>query len=50
MPERMEKAFQKLTNFSADIAHELRTTDTSLLTQTQVAVSQSRNVDPKLIS
>lgn len=42
---RMEEAFQKLSNFSADIAHELRTPITALLTQTQVALSQPRNVD-----
>jgi len=45
MLERMEEAFQRLTNFSADIAHELRTPVTNLLTQTQVALSQSRTVD-----
>lgn len=45
MLARMEEAFQRLSNFSADIAHELRTPVTSLLTQTQVALSQSRNVD-----
>ena len=42
MLQRMEEAFQRLSNFSADIAHELRTPVTSLLTQTQVALSQSR--------
>jgi len=45
MLARMEEAFQRLSNFSADIAHELRTPVTSLLTQTQVALSQSRSVD-----
>jgi len=43
MLARMEEAFQRLSNFSADIAHELRTPVTSLLTQTQVALSQSRS-------
>ncbi|MBL1274605.1 MAG: heavy metal sensor histidine kinase [Ectothiorhodospiraceae bacterium] len=43
MLERMEQAFQQLTHFSDDIAHELRTPVTSMLTQTQVALSQSRN-------
>lgn len=42
---RMEVAFQRLANFSADIAHELRTPVTNLLTQTQVALSKSRSVD-----
>ncbi len=43
MLARMENAFQRLSNFSADIAHELRTPITNLLTQTQVALSQSRS-------
>jgi len=45
MLARMEEAFHRLSNFSADIAHELRTPVTSLLTQSQVALSQSRDVD-----
>ena len=45
MMARMEEAFQRLSNFSADIAHELRTPVTNLLTQTQVALSQSRSVN-----
>jgi len=45
MLERMQEAFQRLSNFSADIAHELRTPVTHLLTQTQVALSQSRSND-----
>ncbi len=40
--ERMENSFQKLSDFSADIAHELRTPVTNLMTQTQVALSQTR--------
>lgn len=43
MLQRMEEAFQRLSNFSADIAHELRTPVTNLLTQTQVCLTQSRN-------
>lgn len=42
---RMEEAFQRLSNFSADIAHELRTPVAALMTQTQVALSQTRDVD-----
>ncbi len=42
---RIEESFQRLSNFSADIAHELRTPVTSLLTQTQVALSQARTPD-----
>lgn len=42
---RMEEAFQRLSNFSADIAHELRTPIAALMTQTQVALSQARGVE-----
>ncbi len=40
---RMDKAFDQLSNFSADIAHELRTPVTNLTTQTQVALSRIRS-------
>jgi two-component system, OmpR family, heavy metal sensor histidine kinase CusS len=40
---RMEEVFQRLSNFSADIAHELRTPITNLTTQTQVALSKGRD-------
>ena len=43
--QRMEEAFTRLSNFSADIAHELRTPITNLMTQTQVALSQARSSD-----
>ncbi len=43
--QRLEQAFSQLTNFSADIAHELRTPVTNLMTQTQVALSQTRNAE-----
>lgn len=42
---RVEAAFVRLSNFSADIAHELRTPITNLMTQTQVALSQPRSTD-----
>ena len=42
---RMEEAFLRLSNFSADIAHDLRTPVTSMMTQTQVALSRARTVD-----
>jgi two-component system heavy metal sensor histidine kinase CusS len=42
---RVDEAFHKLSNFNADIAHELRTPITNLMTQTQVALSRARGVD-----
>jgi len=45
MLERMDQSFQKLSNYAADIAHELRTPVTSMLTQTQVSLSKSRTVE-----
>ncbi len=41
--QRMEESFKRLADFSADIAHELRTPVTNLMTQTQVALSQARD-------
>ena len=45
MLDRIEESFQRLANFSADIAHELRTPITNLRTQTEVALSQSRDLE-----
>lgn len=45
MLHRLELAFQRLGAFSADIAHELRTPVSNLMTQTQVALSRSRNAE-----
>lgn len=45
MLERLEIAFRRLSDFSSDIAHELRTPLSNLLTQTQVALSRVRNAD-----
>ena len=42
MIDRLETGFQQLSNFSGDIAHELRTPITNLTTQTQVALSKAR--------
>jgi two-component system heavy metal sensor histidine kinase CusS len=41
--QRLEEAFTRLSHFSDDIAHELRTPVTNLMTQTQVALSQARS-------
>lgn len=41
---RLQEGVERLSNFSADIAHELRTPITNLTTQTQVALSQSRSI------
>lgn len=43
MLDRIEEGFQRLANFSADIAHELRTPITNLKTQTEVALSKPRS-------
>lgn len=42
MLARLDEGFTRLSNFSDDIAHELRTPLTNLITQTQVALGQSR--------
>lgn len=42
MLERLENSFHRLSDFSSDIAHELRTPVSNLMTQTQVALSQPR--------
>lgn len=41
---RIEDVFRRQANFSADIAHEIRTPITNLLTQTEIALSQPRTV------
>jgi two-component system, OmpR family, heavy metal sensor histidine kinase CusS len=43
MLRRVDEAFQRLSHFNADIAHELRTPITNLMTQTQVALSRARS-------
>ena len=45
MLDRLEYAFKRLSDFSADIAHELRTPVSNLMTQTQVALSKPRTAD-----
>ncbi|MFA6311352.1 MAG: heavy metal sensor histidine kinase [Sterolibacterium sp.] len=43
MLARLEDSFKRLSEFSSDIAHELRTPVSNLMTQTQVAVSKARS-------
>lgn len=45
MLKRLEEAFQRLSGFSSDIAHELRTPVSNLMTQTHVALSRTRGAD-----
>lgn len=45
MLHRIEDGFRRLSNFSADIAHELRTPVTNLTTQTQVVLSKARSIE-----
>lgn len=42
MLSRMEFVFQRQSNFTADIAHEMRTPITNLTTQTQIALNNAR--------
>lgn len=43
MLERLERDFERLSEFSSDLAHELRTPITNLLTQTQVTLTRDRD-------
>jgi len=45
MLARLEESFRRLSDFSSDLAHELRTPVTNLLTQTQVTLSRTRSID-----
>ena len=42
---RLDEAFQRLSAFSADIAHELRTPLSNLLTHTQVTLTRERSLE-----
>jgi len=42
---RLEESFQRLSDFSADLAHELRTPIHSLRMQTEVSLGKPRSVD-----
>lgn len=43
MLDRLQTAFGRLSDFSSDLAHELRTPISNLMTETQVALSRSRS-------
>ena len=45
MLARLEEAFHRLSDFSSDIAHELRTPVSNLMTETQVALSRPRSAE-----
>lgn len=45
MLQRVDKAFHRLSDFNADMAHELRTPIANLMTQTQVALTRARTID-----
>jgi two-component system heavy metal sensor histidine kinase CusS len=45
MLSRLEDSFRRLSEFSSDLAHELRTPIASLMTQTQVALSRARSAE-----
>jgi len=45
MLSRLEDSFRRLSEFSSDLAHELRTPIGSLMTQTQVALSRTRSAE-----
>ncbi len=44
MLDRLEDSFRRLTQFSSDIAHELRTPISNLMVETQVTLTQQRQV------
>lgn len=45
MLARLEDSFVRLKEFSSDLAHELRTPITNLMTETQVALTKARSAD-----
>lgn len=45
MLARVDKAFHRLSEFNADMAHELRTPIANLMTQTQVALTRARALE-----
>jgi len=45
MLDRLESALERLSDFSSDLAHEIRTPINNLMTQTQVCLSRSRDIN-----
>lgn len=45
MLARLQDSFQRLQDFASDLAHELRTPISNLMTETQVALTQARSPD-----
>lgn len=45
MLDRLESALEKLSDFSSDLAHEIRTPINNLMTQTQVCLARSRDTN-----
>lgn len=45
MLQRLQNDFNRLSEFSSDLAHELRTPISNLLTQTQVVLAQHRSIE-----
>ncbi len=45
MLDRLQEAFNRLSQFSADLAHELRTPINNLMVETEVALSRPRTVE-----
>lgn len=45
MLARLDDSFTRLKDFSSDLAHELRTPISNLMTETQVALTRTRSID-----
>ncbi len=45
MLARLEESFRRLSDYSSDIAHELRTPLSNLMTQTEVALTRARSAE-----
>ncbi|MFA5371342.1 MAG: heavy metal sensor histidine kinase, partial [Sideroxydans sp.] len=45
MLSRLEDSFRRLSDFSSDLAHEIRTPISNMMTQTQVSLSKERSAD-----